>query len=406
VLIIAGFIAGVLATRSGLLRSIKGIVIAYMPLLANSNKIIQNTTPPEVWLRSLKFKWNKYRYAYQFDQIEKLFKNAIEKKSLETEILKANAFQDFNSCQNSIEKLRIRFLDLLGGHELGNPNNVSLLEQDVAFISPSSELKRIVLQSRVEGIKVEAIVGMPVNSPSLFPPVIALHGYTSSPEKVMGLGEKDYSHNFGKVLLESGYFVVAPFILNHGERVSTIGALGALIGDTVWRIELIKVLSCLDYLQQRGDVDSARTGIYGISGGGMLALYATAVDRRIRCAVCSGHLRDKVKTLTDYALGRGIYKRSGYSFRCDSFFAGASFHIDFPSSVIAKMAMPTPIMFENGIMDRDLVEYNDELEFKKVREFYDHFGFSQRIKFHRHNGAHETDVQIAAKWINEWMKKK
>ena len=74
--------------------------------------------------------------------------------------------------------------------------------------------------------------------------------------------------------------------------------------------------------------------------------------------------------------------------------------------MIAKMAMPTPITFENGIRDRDLEKYNDELEFKKVANFYDHFGFAQRIKFYRHNGAHETGVQFAAEWLNEWMKKK
>src|SRR3712207_9278492 len=59
----------------------------------------------------------------------------------------------------------------------------------------------------------------------------------------------------------------------------------SLLGRRVW-----DTLRAIDYLQTRPEVDAERIGIMGISGGGMVTLFASALDERLRAAVISGYL--------------------------------------------------------------------------------------------------------------------
>jgi hypothetical protein len=45
----------------------------------------------------------------------------------------------------------------------------------------------------------------------------------------------------------------------------------------------------IDYLESRQDVDTARLGAMGISGGGMHAFFSTCIDERIKACVISGY---------------------------------------------------------------------------------------------------------------------
>ena len=61
----------------------------------------------------------------------------------------------------------------------------------------------------------------------------------------------------------------------------------------------------LDVLCARPDVDTARVGCCGLSGGGLRTVFLAGMDERIACAVCAGmmttwrdYLLDKVQTHT------------------------------------------------------------------------------------------------------------
>jgi hypothetical protein len=399
---VAALITGIYLQRSGIIDSIKVSIYRYRSIL-NKNEI-QKITEPETGFISPKFNWDQYNYAYQFEQTQNYFEHKLSKQLEDSVYNVQDASVDLDSFINWAEDRRLRFLDLLGGQNLKPTDQVRVLNQVVISKSDTSEFRKIKLQSRFEAIQIEAILGMPTVSQEKYPAIIALHGYTSSPDKVMGIGKEDYSHEFGKWLTNQGYVVIAPFLLNHGERVSTIGALAGLAGDTVERIELVKVLSCVDYLSTIQDVDSTKIGIYGISGGGTISLYASAIDRRINCTVCSGILRDRASSLVDYALGRGRYKRVGYSFRSSYYFPRYPFHIEYPLPEIAKLIIPTPLMFENGEQDLNLVEYQDKVVFNRIKSDYSKYGFADYIKFHRHSGAHETDALNSTEWLDRWLK--
>ena len=122
------------------------------------------------------------------------------------------------------------------------------------------------------------------------PVVIALHGTGNSKNNMLALCRK---------LADAGFIAVAIDGRYHGERKSGKGETdynNAIVRawngsgehpfyyDTVW-----DVMSLVDYLQTRADVDPTRIGLIGISKGGIETYLAAAVDPRIAVAVsCIG----------------------------------------------------------------------------------------------------------------------
>src|SRR6185295_19033332 len=74
-----------------------------------------------------------------------------------------------------------------------------------------------------------------------------------------------------------------------------------LVGQTMigWRVW--DVMRTVDYIATRPELDAKRVGCMGISGGGTVTLFATALEPRIRVALVSGYLntfRDSIGSLS------------------------------------------------------------------------------------------------------------
>ena len=75
--------------------------------------------------------------------------------------------------------------------------------------------------------------------------------------------------------------------------------MGLPLGQTVtgmWAWDLHRLI---DYVQTRDDCQADRIGCAGLSGGGLQTLWATALNRRIRCAVVSGYMFGYKQSLLD-----------------------------------------------------------------------------------------------------------
>ena len=73
-----------------------------------------------------------------------------------------------------------------------------------------------------------------------------------------------------------------------------------LLGETMigWRVW--DVMRCVDWIGTRPELDSARVGCMGISGGGTCTLFSAALDTRIKAAFVSGYLntfRDSIMSV-------------------------------------------------------------------------------------------------------------
>jgi dipeptidyl aminopeptidase/acylaminoacyl peptidase len=121
------------------------------------------------------------------------------------------------------------------------------------------------------------------------PIIILLHGTGSRKEEFLAQM---------RTLADRGFATVAIDARHHGARISSKSGTGnaqyyaamldtyrtgkgrPYLYDTVW-----DVMRLVDYLETRGDVDSKRIGLMGISKGGTEAYLAAAVDPRIAAVV-------------------------------------------------------------------------------------------------------------------------
>jgi hypothetical protein len=189
-----------------------------------------------------------------------------------------------------------------------------------------------------------------------------------------------YQHDFAIQVAEAGMTAVAIEPLAFGCRRDAITARkglstsacqpsagGALlVGQTMigWRVW--DVMRTLDYLATRSELDSSRIGCMGISGGGTVTLFSTALDPRIRAALVSGYLntfRDSIGSL---------------SHCIDNYVPGILNWAEMHD--LAGLIAPRPLFVESGERDNIFPIRASIASFNKVREIYGVFGALDRIE--------------------------
>lgn len=137
---------------------------------------------------------------------------------------------------------------------------------------------------------------LPKDLSSPRPTVYCCHQHTIErigKSELVGLeGNPDLA--YANELAKRGYIAFAPDAFTFGERRFADDPAGYAYWELVTRLIqgtslLAKVLHdvfvSLDYLESRNEVDSERIGIIGHSYGGRLAIWAAALDHRIKAAV-------------------------------------------------------------------------------------------------------------------------
>lgn len=398
VISITSFTLGLLVYRNAKLNSLLRILKTFFH---RNKELIQKNTAPENNFNKPGFDWKNYHYAYQFEEIKQYFENKINKRKLESEI----NIHDYKKVDKT-EYIKKKYKSLIKELSLeGDPRSYdyNIISEKVEFENIKYKILRIKLKCNISLLTIELLYGFPKNRNNTSG-VLALHGYTSSPEKVMGLGVEDYSKSFGRKLLERGHIVVSPFLLNNGDLVSNISALGSLTGQNIMTLEIQKIFTSINYLLGISNIDHQRIGIYGISGGANLALHVAALDKRIKCIVASGIFRNQINTFIDYSLGRGIYSRNSNYFRSNYYFNPPNYYIDFSYTELSKLICPTPLLFENGKKDIYLDKYQDFDEYKKVQQFYKSKNHKDKISLDKHEGAHEAMGNKSYDWLDRWLK--
>lgn len=147
------------------------------------------------------------------------------------------------------------------------------------------------------------------------PVVLAYAGHGYGVKDIVGLWEDGeerltpdgYHKDFAIELCRRGFLVAAPEIAGFGERVTDYSHLNFVMGEpapytchhaATWAFMLGKSMvgmrvrdgmRLVDWLATLPEADTARLGAMGISGGGMLTFFHTALDVRIQACVVSGY---------------------------------------------------------------------------------------------------------------------
>ncbi|HLN28009.1 MAG TPA: alpha/beta hydrolase family protein [Gemmataceae bacterium] len=183
-------------------------------------------------------------------------------------------------------KLRLAMFTAMGSF----PERVCPLEPRVVSVLKRSgyRIENLIFQSKPD-VWVTASAYVPEGISGRVPAVLAVHGHWPWARRDPVVQARCVG------LVKLGFLVLAVDAFGAGERYPTPARgtyHGALFGSTLWPVgqtllgmQVYDNRRAVDYLRERPEVDGARLGITGASGGGNQSMYAGALDERFRAVV-------------------------------------------------------------------------------------------------------------------------
>ena len=151
----------------------------------------------------------------------------------------------------------------------------------------------------------------------------------------------------------------------------------------------------LDYLCARDDVDPARVGCAGLSGGGLRTCYLAGLDDRIGCACCVGMMT----TWRDYLLNKC------YTHTWMIYIPGLPPDLDYPEILGLRVPLPTMVLNDNE--DKLFTLPEMRRADRMLAEVYAKAGATDRYQCSFYPGPHKFDRPMQAEafaWFERWLK--
>ncbi len=157
-----------------------------------------------------------------------------------------------------------------------------------------------------EGVHGEGLLLQPDGPPAAR--IVAIPDADWTPEMLVGLTlGVPPAAQFARRLAESGCQVVVPTLIDRSDSWSGIPGIRMTnqphreflyrmafeVGRHIIGYEVQKVLAVIDWFEQENDARQVLTGVMGYGEGGLLALYAAALDSRIDRTVVSGYFQSR-----------------------------------------------------------------------------------------------------------------
>lgn len=153
--------------------------------------------------------------------------------------------------------------------------------------------------------------------------------------------------------------------------------------------------AALDVLCARPEVDPARVGCGGLSGGGMRTVYLSGADPRIRCAVCAGMM----------TTWRDLVLRKSFTHTWMVYAPLLPRDLDYPE--ILGLRAPLPALVLNNRED-DLFTLSEMRRADSMlRQVYDKAGATDHYRCAFYPGPHKFDRDMQAEafgWFDLWLK--
>ncbi len=182
-------------------------------------------------------------------------------------------------------------------------------------VDRGDHIRRKVLITTAPNAQMPLYLLIPKQGRGPFPVAVAYAGHGYGVYDIVGLWNdgterqepEGYHADFGVALCRRGFLVAAPEIAGFGERQTDYRYLNTelgqplpttchnaatyafMLGKSLVGMRVRDGMRLIDYLATVPEADSTRLGAMGISGGGMLTFFHTALDERIRAAVVSGY---------------------------------------------------------------------------------------------------------------------
>jgi dienelactone hydrolase len=223
-------------------------------------------------------------------------------------------------------------------------------------------------------------------------------GAQESPEMAKDLAR--YRYDFGCRMAQAGYVVIAIDLLNFGSRAmpkaggrdtcDMVGLWLGVLGLNAVGLQVSDIRHAISILAQWDGVDAERIGMCGLSQGGRMTMYTTALDERIKVAVPSGSgntCQDRI------GLGSGLCGVQTVP--------GLMPHADHPD-VFASIA-PRPMQLQWGSADGLIIQEQAEAGIEQIGRCYAAAGCPDYFQVDRFQGGHVFHMESALAWFAKWL---
>jgi dienelactone hydrolase len=291
------------------------------------------------------------------------------------------------------KKLRAKVTELIGGF----PKEKTPLQPLTLEVRdfPGYRREKFVMRTR-PGMSLLGYLLTPREAKGPLPTMICVPGHGRGVDDIVGIDDKGrdrtdkagYQHDFAIQTVEAGLAAVAieplAFGCRRDERTKKRGlgtsacqpAAGAalLLGETMIAWRSWDVVRTVDWIETRKDLDARRVGLMGISGGGTVTSFASALEPRIRAAMISGYLntfKDSIVAMS-HCIDNYV---PGILNWCENY-------------DVASLIAPRPLYVESGTRDNIFPIEASKSAFEKVRKVYEALGAAELVKQEVFEGEH------------------
>lgn len=272
-------------------------------------------------------------------------------------------------------------------------------------------LERIVYTT-MESVTVPVIVLIPKDGEGPWPAVLACHGHGNGYHDAVGLDregkplqEPGIHNQFAIRLVKQGMVVVIPEIMGFGARrieeelkanpnyssCSTLASHLLMYGRTLAGMRVYENFRALDYMAMRDDVNADRMGIFGFSGGGLIASYTAALDERVEATVLCGWANTFEGSIL--AMHHCI----------DNYMPGLLLGAEQPELI--GLIAPRALFIETGEHDPIFPVSHTRIALVKVEQLYREMEASHQLDYDIFPGAHEISGRNSISWLYEKLRK-
>lgn len=331
-----------------------------------------------------------------FQHLMKIADDSFEAAAREREAITAATWPQRRAA------LRARIMEMIGPFPERTPLNPRLIGQ---VERDGYTIEKILFESR-PGFYVTANLYLPKARPGQVPGILFPCGHSSN-----GKAEGRYQQAC-QGLVKKGYAVLIYDPLGQGERSQYLDraagentlAIGTtqhcydgirleLIGYNLANFRIWDGLRALDYLCSRPEVDPARIGVTGNSGGGTLTTYIAALDDRVRAAVPGCY----ITTFRHRFLSRIPADPE------QNFVPTVKYGIDHVD--LLSLRAPDPVMIASAIRDFFPIEGARET-YRLLREIYRKLGVEERVGMVEADEPHGFSQPLREGmygWFNRWL---
>lgn len=224
-----------------------------------------------------------------------------------------NALQESLKAVGPVERkltMKSSLLELLGDFSYLDESRVPMKPRSIEKKEFDTYIRELVILPLTDILEVPMYILTPKEEKETYSSVLAVHGHGYGVKEAIGLskegeeleGDLGIHAKFAVELAERGLKVFTPEVIGFGDRrlqrdidqgnINSCEPMATnllLEGKTLAGLRIWEARRVLDYMETCDDVNKDSIGMMGLSGGGLITTFTSALDLRVKATVISGY---------------------------------------------------------------------------------------------------------------------